>query len=199
MNDLGDRFLDKGETVYAAKVDSVAAHTKLRSIEIEVHIKNDRVDTVKVYWNDYKKFANIYAGNRAGVFKTVIELDENSYLFQVVSVDSYGNSSLPVELSGDVVGDNYMSSIYNRNILDVSYYNKDLIVNWSSAPNTSIYTELQYTDTLGQKRTLKVSNDETVTTLSDWASDLQYRTAFRPNETAIDIFYVNDGAWVTIR
>jgi hypothetical protein len=27
---------------------------------------------------------------------------------------------------------------------------------------------------------------------------LQYRTAFRPNETAVDIFYANDGAWATV-
>jgi hypothetical protein len=201
MNELGDRFMDKGETAYAAKVDSIVAYTGYESLEIEIYISSSRIDRIRIYWNDYNDFTDIQTGNQTGVFKTLIEnLEEKSYLLNVVSIDSYGNTSLPVELTGEVIGDNYLSSLRNRSVSSAVYASGTLTLAWSNAPNSLAFSELLYTDISGNEKSMRIYSDELSTSIPDWssnpdlASTLRQRAAFQP-ANSIDTFYT---AWQTI-
>jgi hypothetical protein len=192
MNELSDRFLDEGEIIYAYVADSVAAHTGFKRVEIEIFIGTRRVDKVRVYWNNYQDYTDVQVGSQAGVFRTVIEgLEESTYLFHVVSFDSYGNKSLPVEVSGEAVGDNFKALLRNRLVASAVYTaDNEVTVKWGSVPNYSIDCELTYTNTANQSVKLSVPVDETVTVIPDWKSGLSYSTRFIPGDGALDTFSV---------
>ncbi|MDR0738477.1 MAG: discoidin domain-containing protein [Prevotellaceae bacterium] len=183
MNELSDRFLNTGEAVYAAKVDSVLTYTGYKKVEVKTYISIGRIDTVKVYYNDYQDCVDIPVNNRSGVFSKVIEgLDERAYIFNVVSVDSYGNKSLPVEVQGIAFGDDRLNLIksISRNIVSAIYDNttNEVTVKWGGAVENSSGCLLTYTNTSDQPDTLTVPPSETVTVIPDWKSGLRSSTQF---------------------
>jgi hypothetical protein len=182
MNELSDRFLDKGETVYAAKVDSVALHAGYKKVEVELYINTRKIDTVKVYWDDYQQFVNVPVSNQQGVYRTVIDnLEESAYIFHLVSLDSYGNKSLPVEVSGEAFGDNRVSLLRSRNIALAKYsYDNggEVIINWGGEVENSTGCRLAYTNTANEPAIIDVPPDETTTVIPDWKTGLRYSTQF---------------------
>jgi hypothetical protein len=188
MNELSDRFLDQGETVYASKADSIATHTGYKKIEIEIYINNRRVDKVRIYWNNYRDSVDVQVGNRQGVFRTIIEdMEESTYLFQIVSIDSYGNKSLPVEASGEVIGDSFVANLRNRSVASVVYTADDEVtVTWGNTPNYAVSCYLSYTATDNRTVIVIAPVTESVTVISGWKSGLSYYTQFVPNEGALD-------------
>jgi hypothetical protein len=195
MNELSDRFMDKGETVYAAKVDSAAVHTGYKKTEVEIHIATRKIDTVKVYWDDYRYVRNIPVNNRPGVFRTVIDdMEERSYIFQLVSIDSYGNQSLPVEVAGEAFGDNRLSLLRSRSITTAGLTPATgvLIVNWGAAVENSSGCRLTYTGTADEPVILIAPPDATVTTISDFKSGLRYSTQFVLGEAGLAEMYSTD-------
>jgi hypothetical protein len=203
MNELSDRFLDSGEIIYANRADSAVAHTGYGRVGIDIYITGRRIDRVRIYWNNYRDSADVEIGNRTGCFRTFVEdLDESMYIFQIVSIDDYGNKSLPVELSGETVGENFMSRLRNRAVISAFYTaDNEVTVQWGNAPSYGIDCVLSYTDTSGRKVTLNVPASETTTVLSDWKSGLSYVTQFIPAEGAVDTLRletVNQGVIVEL-
>lgn len=182
MNELSDRFLNTGEAVYAAKVDSALTYTGYKKVEVQVYIGAGRIDTVKVYYNDYQDCTDIPVNNQSGVFSKVIEgLEERGYIFQVVSVDSYGNKSLPVEVQGIAFGDDRLNLIksISRNIVSAIYdITNGVSVKWGGAVENSSGCLLTYTNTSDQPATIAVSPSATLTVISDWKSGLRSSTQF---------------------
>jgi len=88
MNELSDRFLKKGETTYAALPDSVTVGAGKERVQFEIFITTNRVKTTRIYWNNRTDSVDIEIGNQAGVFyKTIENLPEQSYLFDLVNLD----------------------------------------------------------------------------------------------------------------
>jgi hypothetical protein len=195
MNELSDRFLNREETLYAEKVDSAAAHTGFKRIEIEVRIKSQRVDFVRVYFtrNARADSADIQVGNRSEPFSSIIEgMPESEYIFSLVSFDRYGNRSLPYELSGKVVGDRFLNMLVNRPLLSVDISGASMTVGWGGAPSYALWSELTYTGTSGQPVTALVPADETRTEIRDFGGGRpKYTTLFLPDENSIDTLRVD--------
>jgi hypothetical protein len=99
MNDLHDKYL-KGEDIYAAKVDSVVFHPGKDSIQLDLMITSQRIQFVRIYWNDYSDSIDVSVNNQTGIFTKMIEtgLIENIRIFILVSFDTFGNKSLPFEI-----------------------------------------------------------------------------------------------------
>jgi hypothetical protein len=195
MNDLHDGYLD-GEIIYAAKVDSAEALAGENRVELNVTVRSQRVETVRVFWNNYADSTDIAVGNQVGMFRKMLEnLAENSYIFQLVSFDGFGNRSLPFETSGSVYGDRFRSTLSNRGIQSVYAGDGSLTVNWGGAMDNATGSELVYTDREGREQTLWIPVTDASTTVAGWASGLRYRTLFLPEATAIDTFYAD---WRTV-
>jgi hypothetical protein len=195
MNELSDRFLDRGETVYAAKVDSVALHAGYKKMEVELHINTRKIDTVKVYWDNYRQSVNVPVSNQPGVFRTVIDnLEESAYVFYLVSLDSYGNKSLPVEAAGEAFGDSRVSLLRSRNIVlaKYDYVAGGVAVNWGGVVENSIGCRLTYTNTNNEPAAIDVAPDETTTIISDWKKGLRYSTQFVLGEGSLRELYNTD-------
>jgi hypothetical protein len=169
MNELSDRFLNEGEITYAAKVDSVTAYTGYKQVAIRMFIGNRSVNRVRVYWNDYRDSTDVQVNNQTGFFRTVIDVNESTYIFHLVSFDSYGNKSLPVEVSGEAIGDEFRSLCKNRDIVSAIYSDDTgLTITWGYVPNYSDSCILTYTNIAGETVTFSVSSSDAVTVIADW-------------------------------
>lgn len=106
MNELSDRFLKDGEITYAVLPDSVTIGAGKERLQFEIFIQTNRVKTTRIYWNNYADSVDVEIENKDGVFYKIIEnLPEQSYLFNLVNIDQYGNRSLPYEVSGRTLGE----------------------------------------------------------------------------------------------
>ena len=129
--------------------------------------------------------------NQTGLFHVIIgNLEENSYIFQVVSFDGFGNRSLPFEASGRVYGSRYEEMQITIEARQLYYNDNGLTIVWVGSRENAVANELEYTDRAGGKHLLLISLDTTVTQITDWkeASSIRYRTLYQPDVTAIDTF-----------
>ncbi|HMR18870.1 MAG TPA: DUF4998 domain-containing protein, partial [Sphingobacterium sp.] len=125
-----------------------------------------------------------------GIFSAVVEnLGEQSHLINVVSIDRYNNRSLPYEISGNAYGDNFQASVSNRGIRNKTMNNGELTIQWSVSPERATVSELQYLNQAGIPVTKLVYPSESITHITDVASDVRYRTLFLPEPDALDTFY----------
>jgi hypothetical protein len=193
MNDLHQKYLDEGEIIYAAKVDSVAPGAGKGRIQFEMFIRAQRIETVRIFWNDYADSVDVQVGNQTGAMKKLIEnMAEKGYIFQFVSFDKYGHKSLPFEVTGSVYGDRFQSILSNRVINSkTTLVGGEITITWGGAVDKGIRCDLVYTNVTGAQITRKVPMSEATTVLSDLATDLKYRTLFLPEATAIDTFYTD--------
>jgi hypothetical protein len=196
MNDLHESYMAGGELIYAARVDSVGLRPGRNRALLDIKINSQRIETVRIYWNDYLDSTDIAINNRIGMFtKTLENLDEREYIFNAVSFDKFGNRSLPVELTGTVYGDKFQNGLVNRGTQNIYGDENGLNILWSSAPNYALYSELEYKDTQGQFRTVQIPLTDASSVIPDWASDFKCRTLFVPSSIAIDTFY---SEWRTV-
>jgi hypothetical protein len=190
MNDLHESYMADGEIVYAAKTDSVNVYGGNKRALLDIRITSQRIETVRIYWNSYGDSTDVAINSRVGSFPVILEnMEETDYVFYLVSFDRFGNKSLPFEVSGTVYGDKYLSGLSDRVISTASIFDGILTVEWKEAPDNSLYSELLYKDSDGKEHLLQISVDETSRTVDDYASDLKYRTLYKPVPTAIDTFY----------
>jgi len=196
MNDLHDKYLE-GEDIYAAKVDAVVTHPGKDRIQLDLVVRSQRIQLIRIYWDDYNDSIDVAINNQTGVFTKMIEtgLDESSHIFILVSFDAFGNKSLPYEAAETVYGDTYIKGLLDRSIRSVQSDGTNAVVVWGTADiaKGAKFTELRYTNAAGVKTVVKTSTEDPQTTiaLTNYKSGtpLEYRTAYIPAETAIDTFY----------
>jgi hypothetical protein len=195
MNELSDRFLSKGETTYVTKPDSIAVGSGRERVKFEIYIKTNRVKTARIYWNNRADSTDIEVGNTDGVFSTVIEgLREQSYLFDLVNIDRYGNRSLPYEVSGRSLGEKYESAMINRRLVSINADKSgNKILEWGNVDESldARYSEVSYIDVNGRETVRTIPLSESVTRIPDLKSGSlpRYRTVYIPDEMALDRFY----------
>jgi hypothetical protein len=201
MNDLHQRYLDAGEIIYAAKVDSVTSGGGRNRIQLEIFIASQRIETVRVFWNDYKDSVDVAIGGKTGIFKQIVDnLVEQSYVFDLVSLDKFGNKSLPFEALGRSYGTTYQNSLLNVSIVSSKWLQNDtLSVTWGAADISSgaIATDIMYMSTTGDSVKVRnlVSNTDVVNKYPNYKSGTNFytRTIYRPDSAAIDSFYTDYG------
>jgi hypothetical protein len=193
MNDLHQKYLDEGEIIYAAKVDSVAPGAGNTRIQLKMFVISQRIETMRIFWNDYKDSSDVAIANQTGAkTKMLVNMAEKSYIFQFVSLDKFGHRSLPFEVVGKVYGPNFQSTLTNRVIKSqTALVNGNITIVWSGTVDKGVRCDLVYINTLNQQVTRKVPMTETTTVLTDVSKQMKYNTLFLPEPTAIDTFYTS--------
>lgn len=197
MNELSDRFLKEGETTYAALPDSVTVGAGKERIQFEIFITTNRVKTMRIYWNNRTDSVDIEIGNQVGVFyKTIENLPEQSYLFDLVNFDQYGNRSLPYEVSGRSLGEKYESTMLNRRLVSLSANNAgNKVLVWGGMDESldAGYTEISYINTEDENVLMEVPLSENSTIITDLKPGNlpKYRTVYIPDEMVVDVFYTD--------
>ncbi|MDR0700584.1 MAG: discoidin domain-containing protein [Tannerella sp.] len=191
MHDLHIGYLESGERVYAAKVDSVSPGPGNKRIEMEVFIKAQRIDFIRFFWNAQHDSLDLGINNRTGVFKVMIEnLEESDYLFEVVGFDKFGNRSLPFEVSSLAYGENYQRYLTNRRISSITYNaDSEVVIEWLGLTEDAIYTTLYYTAGNGNEQVIVTPASESVTVVPDFSiTEFRYVTSYRPAANSPDTF-----------
>lgn len=193
MNELTDKYLDEGEIAYAAKVDSVGVLAGENRMQLDLYVKAQRIEKVRVYWNNYEDSLDVEIGGKTGVFPVMLEdMPESGYLFQLVSFDKFGNKSLEYEATGSSYGDNYKNGLSNRSYTsEFTRYDMEgdsMVIHWGGTVRGAIAMELQYTDTSDKIINMEVPADATTTTLHRLKGNVSYHLRFIPEENAIDTF-----------
>lgn len=199
MNELHDPYLN-GEIIYAAKVDSVSFHTGYYRAELEMKINSQRIETVRVYWNDYADSSDVSIANQTGVFSHVLDdLAERDYIFQCVSLDKFGNPSLPFEITGTVYGENYETQLSNRrvslNVVTLDSVDNVLELDWTVLSSLDQGVQLEYFNADSTLVQLSVPAEEQTTYIESWFPEtaFKYSTLYKPTEDAIDVFEADYG------
>lgn len=190
-------YLDKGETVYVGKVDSLYTHVGCNRIELVARLKSGFTQTkcqVAVTDPDGVKDTLYYEVERQNgeqYLKYMYnELKEGQYDFSMIMYDALGNKSLPVLASGYSYGSFYQSTLFNRRLTRVQERDGNIVLCWKSI-DSALYTLVTYVTDKGEEKTVKVPTSEYETVIEDYASGTPFSwvTVYKPRETALDEFY----------
>lgn len=202
MDETYSEFLKGGEITYPGKPDSAQVFPGHLRVQLQwLLISDPNIAKCKVVVDDQEEMEiSVERTQNVDTVRTVIEnLGEGIHVFDIYTIDRHGNSSVRVEAIGLVYGPNYLATLYNRAISSVTY-NDDLsaTIAWASSPEKSIGVEISYTDSNGIEQVMFVNPDDNITMLPDFVSGntVQYKTAFLPQEDAIDVFYAPVGSIV---
>lgn len=200
MNETYHDFWDDGQIIYPASPDSLRAFSGRNRIQLQwLNIGDPTLRKAVVYWNNHSDSLTIPIEKGVDINSDTVSvlidpLAEGAYSFDIYTCDKYGNRSVVANTIGKVYGDTYSKSLLSRLVMNNSFLDDSLHIQWGDpADNTSIGTEVVYTDTEGQERHRIVAPDADTTLILDYDENVskffEYRTLFRPDSAAIDTFY----------
>jgi hypothetical protein len=195
MNDLHDKYLQKGEITYLSRIDEVKILPGNQRAKLHYTNKDPKAHTLTVYWRS-KADSLVFPipENKVG---EVLEIElpnlpEDFLTFQLVTKAANGDKSLPKELSARIYGDKYRASLTNRLIKSAVYLKNanELKVEWGTSLENAVNIQLSYDATDGKSRQLDVPIEEqSIVYLNMFKENLSYRTGYLPVQNAIDTFY----------
>jgi len=196
MEDPVKPFIEGGEIVYSTKVDSLqsfAGHN--RALLVWELPNNHSAKKMMAFWNNNKdSVAFDFKKTEGKVYQAEIkDLPEATYLFDIYTVDAGGNKSVKTLTSVNVYGENYETTLLNRILLSaVVDGSNQLRVVFASADEGNVDTKIAYTATNGQEKSVSLKSADNEVVISDWkiGTPITYRSSYRPEENAIDVFYV---------
>ena len=188
-------YLVPNGLTYPAKAMNPVAYPGKERIQISWQNGTDpSVEKARISWNNDTEGVDVDIQSGADTISRTIEsLPENTYSFMIRTYDAKGNVSVPVEVIGTVYGAVYERTLANRPLQGTRYIDESegLRIEWYKAFDNEVGLELAYTDLNGNNRTRTVDVSETVTIVPDFNSNepLSYRTMYKPDTMAIDVFY----------
>ena len=201
INHLHEPYLNRGEQIYLGKIDSVHMYAGKNRIEAGLWFSDIRAKNIVVKYNggvDSVCIPLVRDPERPlrsdSVLIKIPNVNEGTAVtFSFIVYDANMKyKSLPVETLCSAYGDNYQESIMNRRIVSQSYVNGTLTMKWLRTGSVQILnTEIYYISEDGEEKMFKLLPSETNCSIEGvkLGSKLRYRSVFRPEATAIDLFY----------
>jgi hypothetical protein len=195
MTDIYQEYLDRGETIYIGRVDSLQARPGNGRALLEWEINADPKLVDCIIYLDGRADSLVVpivrdpGGGKQKMSVVIDDLTERGHLFEVRTRDAAGIVSLKAEKSVICYGDRYAASLVNRAIVALEANPGAAIVTWGITEN-SVGVEFNYVNRDGIARSLLVPPSETVSVLTDYVSggSFSYATLYLPVATCIDIF-----------
>ena len=202
-------FIEEGPIVYIGKVDSLKAYAGRNRAMLEWQkLLDPRAKTAKIFWENRTRSTELQLTDKAGLTQVIVkDLAEGSYVFEVCTYDTHGNSSIMSEVPCTVYGDVYEKLLFNTKVKTAVLKNDVLTITFAAMVNTSFFktavftfaasleptffgSEITYTSIDGGDKTVILKAPETQIKIDDFAGDrIIYRSVYLPEETAIDYFY----------
>lgn len=197
--DIHKEYIKDGEIIYAPKADSIQFIAGKGRVMFAFWLENSpNVKTVDLYWNARKDSVIIPVSPTSGLdsfYVTIPDLPEGAYTFDVKTTDNFGHPSLYLTAFGNSYGDFYQSSLANRRVKSVELTEdaKDGIINWFSALDGMIWTDIRYTMKDGKTNTVRINSKSQSIICPNLkpGSKFEYSSAFIPEELSIDTFTVD--------
>jgi hypothetical protein len=197
MNNLHQEYLDRGESIYTAKIDSVQAFSGINKARFVFDIKADpRITEVEITWNEgVAKKERSFPVNRSTsgpvtMNITIEDIPEGTFYFEFTTKNDEGNRSVSIGKTVDIYGEIYFSSLPNKLLKNAFVIGNELMLTWGIMDNDlALFTKVYYKNTAGQRVEKKILKADTKTTLYDYDSELGFQTFFLIDPTVIDTFY----------
>lgn len=198
MDDSYRQFIEKGETIYIAKADSIKIYGGRNRVEVTWLLLSDpKVTRYKMLWNNGRDSLEKSVTKTAEVdtVKALLtNMPEGTYFFDIYLYDKFGNSSVKSTKSGRVYGERFQSSLLTRAYRSITRAGANVNVEWMPADTAVNRVDLQYVDTAGELKNITVTNkNQSVTPLIGMPVNgaFRYRTVFEPEKKALDLFYTD--------
>jgi hypothetical protein len=157
------------------------------------------VTSIAIYWNNEADSLIVpvtSSAEDAFIVEASIEgLAEGSYMFDVRTRDKNKNQSLKLTGVGNSYGEVFRQSLVPRVITAANTYVGGTVAlfSWGPSADNLAKSELRYTTVAHTEKVVTVPATELMTPVTDAApgSTFEYRSAFRPEPTAIDAFYMD--------
>lgn len=127
-------------TVSLPTSKEVLARAGNKRVLIEVTIDNEKVQKMNVICNNNNSSIEEEVNYKSGVFKFYYDnLEENKkYDFTVTCVDRYGNQANPINVSANVYGESFQSTLSNRTVEVATRFGNGLVVKWKDKPGSCV-------------------------------------------------------------
>ncbi|NLU90355.1 DUF4998 domain-containing protein [Chitinophaga sp. Ak27] len=202
MDAYRDKYMAGGAITYPGKMDSVQAFSgKSRVLITGLFTSDPKITKYRVFWNSRQDSTEIAVKRSPGVDTARVfipGLPEGLMNFEIRTYDSLGNVSIPVNTAANVYGELYASALINRGITNTAIQNDgSALINWVdvNADAGIVNVQIRYTDNAGAPHDTIIpavqTNFSTVLPNFKPGNGISYRTAYLPNPTAIDTFYVD--------
>lgn len=202
MDGYKNLYMKGGPIVYPGKMDAVKIFSGKNRVKITGLFTSDlNIVKYRVFWNSGQDSVEMPVVRTSGVdtAKVIIpDLPEGAMSFEIRTYDAKGHISVPVDSVANVYGALYQSSCINRAILNTGMQaDGSAAINWAdiNANSGMINMQIKYSDNDNKAHdTLITSVPKALTTLLPnfkRGTAINYRTLYRPNATAIDIFYAD--------
>lgn len=202
MDDFKKKYEPNGPIKYPGKLDSVQIFSgRNRVLLTGLFTSDPKIVKYTVYWNSKQDSIVTPVTRTAGVDTAKLfinDLPEGVMSFEVRTYDNEGHISVPVTLAGNVYGSLYQSSLINRGIAKAELQSDgSALINWAdvNADDGLLSMEIKYTDVSNKQHDTLItsvpSNLSTSLPRFKAGGVISYRTAFKPNKTAIDTFYAD--------
>ncbi|WP_121812045.1 DUF4998 domain-containing protein [Mucilaginibacter kameinonensis] len=202
MDDYKKKYEPNGPIIYPGKLDSVQVFSgKNRVFLTGLFTSDPKIVKYRVYWNSKQDSIETLVTRSSGIDTAKLfipNLPEGTMTFEVRTFDNGGHISVPVTLAANVYGSLYQSSLINRGIAKAELQSDgSALINWAdvNVDDGLISMEIKYTDVSNKQHDTLITSLATglSTSLPKFkaGSMISYRTAFKPNPTAIDTFYVD--------
>jgi hypothetical protein len=183
------------ENPYVERADSFHLYSGRNRLLLVGPALADNVAKIKVYWNKRSDSLDIKVDTLLDSIKVPIKnLQEGTYSFEIITMDKDNNSSGKVLIDAKVYGNDYLSNLVSRSLKNLTYRDKSLKLEWENLENiTAIGSDVEYTDANGKDQQLFFQRSEQVSQIANLSEELRgsikYRTAYLPEQKAIDTFY----------
>ena len=197
MNDLHDKYLEGGETIYLAKFDSVSLHPGRERLMIEYWLSDPKAKKCEIKWNLGESSTVVDISQSEGDTPNVLylsELKEGSTSFDfVVYTEDMKYPSLKMNYTTTIYGDKYQSTLMNATAVSPEYNmpDKEFVFKWSSNYEGVVAYKLKYVTRTGETKNLRLEpTDEKTVVLADFPEDgsFEYSTVYCPTTLTIDEF-----------
>lgn len=202
MNSMHQEYLDRGVVIYTGVVDSLKAYPGNERVKLTWEINADpRISKTVIYWNNRKDSSVVEVQRtQPGIMQmeTILDLPENSYIFEIMTKDDEGHKSLKVEKTVEILGPDYTSTLRNREMVNIeALIGKEMLLKWNAVDSESLlYTLVKYVDSTDPnhpvEKEIKVENSEFKTILrgADLKGIIYVTSVYQPTN-ALDLFKAN--------
>lgn len=193
MDETYKEFIGEGPIVYIGKVDSLKAYAGRNRVMLEwKKLLDPRAATARIFWENGAKSAEVQLEKEARQTQFVVnDLAEGTYVFEVYTYDTHGNSSIRSEVPASVYGSTYEALLFNTKVKKAVLKDGVLTVTFSESQEATFRgSEITYVDGQGNNKTVFLEAPGKEIKINDFSGDyILYRSIYLPEETAIDYFY----------
>lgn len=196
MEDIHSKYLADGDIIYAPKPLLTKAFAGKNRIKLEYYLYNAvNVNKCIVEWNEGKSQKSLDISPKLPLDTLDIMIDgleEKSYIFNIYTLDTYGNRSVKEQVAGSAYDTKYQSGLTNRPLLSFEGGGTvdSIVVNWGTPAKGNTGVEITYNNREGEPVSKMLLPAEAKIVIRDWESEgeMTYQSFYIPEPEAIDTF-----------